>query len=242
MELLVYRVWVAAAFTNAFGNPRLWAQYADSHRGACLIFDKDKLAQCDSGWGAIGGLTASDLVWGEVSYGEKKEYLNFFDEYMPIPYDAYDSLMDKDGRSSKHKIDFGSSDSERGEAFRKLFRKHVAKMRRHVYFKHKHWEDEHELRLSAVFPGYTPYGLEVDGSEVLSKQEFRTIKYPIEALKGIIFGCRMDAGDRTDIKEAIITKYRSHPFSHSFAFYEAYNNSVTGDMLARPTMTGWERS
>ena len=30
---------------RGWGHPRMWAQYADKHKGVCLVFDKDKLIE-----------------------------------------------------------------------------------------------------------------------------------------------------------------------------------------------------
>ncbi len=32
-------------YYRGYSHPRMWAQYADSHRGVCLIFDKEKLSK-----------------------------------------------------------------------------------------------------------------------------------------------------------------------------------------------------
>ncbi len=177
--------------------------------------------------------TQVNVEWGDVSYGENKMDVNFFDELLYITKASYNSLMDKGDISSKRKIGPGSSSDETLE----VLLKHHAKTKQHILFKHKQWEQEQEVRLYNFFPSVLPS----DRTPDVDSPEARTIQYPIEALKGIIFGCRMSDADKTAIREAIASKYRSHPFSHSFAFYEAYSSS-TGDMLARPTMTGWERS
>ena len=38
-----YDAWKTNTSQRAYGKPRMWYQYAENHKGVCLIFDKDAL-------------------------------------------------------------------------------------------------------------------------------------------------------------------------------------------------------
>ena len=66
-----------------FGHPRMWAQYGNSHRGICLVFDRDKLTD------AIIGTPSSGKVYkGEVVYNDflNRELASDID----LDYDLFD--------------------------------------------------------------------------------------------------------------------------------------------------------
>jgi Protein of unknown function (DUF2971) len=53
-------------FHRGFHKPRMWTQYADQHRGVCLIFDRTKLAKA----------IENQLSEGQIRMTGPVEYVN----------------------------------------------------------------------------------------------------------------------------------------------------------------------
>ena len=104
---------------RGWGHPRMWAQYADKHKGVCLVFDKDKLIE-----------TAKKEFSkkGEL-YSEAVNYLS--DEDL-----IYKNAFVIDLK----KIDKGSIDHTISELVKKQYK--------HLFFtKHTDWKQEVEFRI-----------------------------------------------------------------------------------------------
>lgn len=109
---------------KGYSYPRMWAQYADKHKGACLVFDKEGLENSfDSNF--------SD----KISFKGDVEYLNtvygpkITEQGLPVdPYGIFYEQLEEEG-------------------FDNYILKHIKKFHKCLYlFKHFNWRDENEFR------------------------------------------------------------------------------------------------
>lgn len=60
-------------YTRGWARPRNWAQYADDHRGACLVFDRQQfIASTDSWLSAQPSRLTFDLRHGPIEYDDRQ--------------------------------------------------------------------------------------------------------------------------------------------------------------------------
>lgn len=124
--------WAAAApndlgSSKGWKHPRMWAQYADYHRGAVIVFDRSKLLQ--NAEMHLKG--ASGLIFGHVSYLDIEEHSH---EQFHVSYDAW-ILTTPEKYAAFHAIHFTPW----------LF-----------FAKASDWVQEHEARLIFCGPGNEP--------------------------------------------------------------------------------------
>jgi len=63
-------------YNRGWARSRMWSQYADNHKGVCLIFDKERLTEAITDFLIDEGISTTHLLFkDEVSYG------NAMDEY-----------------------------------------------------------------------------------------------------------------------------------------------------------------
>lgn len=105
-------------YNKGFNKPRMWAQYAENHRGVCLQLNKEKLNEQLN-------LKIKDKK-SQIYRGEV-EYNNRFDEFVSA------LNLDIDGYSE--------------ENYRKNIKNHVIKHRKKLFLtKATDWRDEQEYR------------------------------------------------------------------------------------------------
>lgn len=82
-------------FNRGFAKARMWAQYADSHRGACLVFDRNALAQEVSahfqGGNVLSGLVSYENE-GHVPGGRQPEFVIQVDDLVASGTERYIQL------------------------------------------------------------------------------------------------------------------------------------------------------
>lgn len=111
---------VDGIYLRGFCKPRMWAQYADNHTGACLVFDRMKLAHAVR----TSISTASTLFQGEVTYANRSRAPNL--------------------QTSPFVLDF---DEIKRSGIERTVRSHIARFWRELFFeKLLDWRDEHEYR------------------------------------------------------------------------------------------------
>jgi hypothetical protein len=111
---------------RGFARPRMWAQYGDRHRGACLVFDREKLT--------------SSLVRASKDFGVPHLLAD-------VRYDAT-SLEAGRGSLTIERDQFASVLSARSDAgLRETWIEHAEKHQHGLFFnKHEDWEAESEWR------------------------------------------------------------------------------------------------
>jgi hypothetical protein len=69
-------------FDRGLAHPRMWAQYAENHKGVCLIFEKEKLAnRIKMELGQKGTIYTGPIVYSNLMWPEDNEAFEFdYDE------------------------------------------------------------------------------------------------------------------------------------------------------------------
>jgi len=120
-------------------RPRMWAQYADNHRGACIVFRKEQLGHCIRAFAAKFRLRACS---GQVAY----EDIAVVPRLAPGPFSASMNSVRKLGLE---------------EAARLHSERYLAEL---FLTKNRDWEAEHEFRWLLHGPGADRLLVEVDTS------------------------------------------------------------------------------
>lgn len=113
-----------AAFNRGHSRPRMWAQYGDGYKGACLVFDKSALRDCVA---AAAENISQPLYEGLITYENPRAVpdINVYDE-LTIQYD----LLKRVG-------------------VKKYLDSHVEKFWRNLFFRKAiDWSQEHEYRFA----------------------------------------------------------------------------------------------
>ena len=195
--------WGVACFTNDFTNPYLWSSYAENHAGVCLVFERDLLE----------GLGAAEWSQGveieDVTYDTQKPEIEFFSNLPRLTVSEYTKLFSGDDGTLSPLCPFLPEDRE---VIEKANTRQQAFARKNLLLKQRHWEAEQEVRMFSLF--YFHGRMNSDPSE-------HTVQYPIEALKGIIFGSRMAEADKQSVLDVILAKHYVFPMKEDFCFWEA---------------------
>jgi len=209
LEQSVYFEWGIVSLSSSYSNPVLWANYADSHKGVCLIFDignescdtrnylfeDDEVKRLEENTAICQGT----IRFNKVKYTDEILTANFFDSLGAYPGATFEELFSyckekNDGNISQ----YGSKEwrEEYWNRFQEL-----------LFNKTKWWEYEKEYRL--VLDGlYDRFG----GDGLL-------VKFKPERLKGIIFGVKTSQADKRKIIKLVNEKYNKN--SKSVQFYQA---------------------
>ena len=221
---IILSEWGVACFTRDFTNPFLWSSYADNHSGVCLIFERSLLR----------GLGGSNLSPGveleDVTYDTKKPEIEFFANLPRLTEFEYMKLFAAEDGTLSPLCPY--LPEERSVIEEADVRQH-AFARKNLLLKQKYWEAEQEVRMFNLF--YFHGRMTSDPSE-------HTVQYPIGALKGIIFGSRMEESDRQSILDVILSKHYASPMREDFCFWEAElqpNGSILRNLY--PPYLGWRK-
>ena len=203
MGRILLSEWRVACFTNDFTNPFLWSVYADDHAGVCLVFDRKSLQN-------LGPPQHCDAVeFEEVSYKLKKPEIEFFTNVPSLTVSEYKRLFTDESGVPSPLCPYLPEDRNK---IRKAKEKQRDFSRSNLLTKQKYWEAEREVRM------FCRLDLREDPNSDAAKY---TVQYPIEALKGIIFGHRMTQEHRQAILDVILAKHYVFPMGEDFWFTEA---------------------
>ena len=228
LHKLLWPQWYAACFARSFNNSSLWANYANSHKGICLIFDAVETNDASTlelehvtGWssdvrsGSKEHWDFAPLSFQDVSYSARPGEIDFFRNIGMLPISALMKLWyaDEAGNISecashvKPEMDLGPWRKE-----------HWADYERDIILKSRDWEHEQECRLVL-------HGLLEDSLD----DRRRTLKYGFHSLKGIIFGIRTSEEDKIKIIEVLYRKCQENNRA-DFKFFQAYYSPEHGDI------------
>ena len=229
IEELVHPNWYTAGFTRNYHSSSVWAHYADSHRGASLIFEstasEDGLESMELN--QIVGVSARrgeepheiwravPMQFHDVQYVSKLREVDFFSSLsQPSISNLYKTwYCDRDGNFSDcglHWRDDDQTDEWRDVLWGEFFRD--------VTIKSRDWEYEQETRL-ILFSHVAD----------LSPTEKRKLTYDFSSLRGIIFGINTRDSDKLCAIKIVQEKCRQADRT-DFKFYQAYYSDETGDI------------
>ena len=228
LESLLWPRWYTACFSKTYCNSSLWANYANGHTGACLIFEPTETegartlslkqvtgSSSDSNGNFRDHWDFSSMPFRDVSYSQKPTEVDFFANIGMLPLPAIMKLWftDEAGNVSTRASQFSTdNDLESWHA------KHWGDYGHDIALKSKDWEYEAESRLIL-------HGL-IDDSLAPHR---RTLTYDFESLKGIIFGIRISDEHKVKIIDIIHRKCLEYNRT-DFKFFQAYYCPEHGDI------------
>ena len=206
---LLYPEAYMCCFSDRNNNSSMWGNYADNHKGVCLIFETDenqRLALSSPHRGKVG------LEVRKIKYEGDQLERNFFESFGRLTHKQIQSwLTGIDGISKSYHNIF--KDQEKWQ--KQYWDAFNAKNHRKV----KAWEHESEYRVT------------IDNSfGQFTNKESRNLLYASEALKGVIFGIRTSEYDKKRIVDSLLTRT---DLREDFLFQQAEFDSQTQSISIR---------
>lgn len=232
LSLAVGPTWYAACYAESYGNSALWGNYAQGHRGVCLVFavdadehgpglDLHKRAARDHNGedAACRSHSPRRFYFKQVRYVQALEEVDFFARISGLPESSARAVWftDDDGNMSPvaaHMAPDADIDAWQDALWSEYLRD--------ICTKTKEWEFEGEHRL-------------VSASLLADTQsdEELTLSYDFSALKGIIFGINTGDDDKIAIIDLIRGKCEAAGRAE-FDFRQAYYSWRTGQIESYP--------
>ena len=228
LDRLLWPEWYVACFSRNYQNSSMWANYADGHKGVCLIFetaDADGKNTLElkrvTGWSgsATGKLKEHwsfvPVEFLNVKYAEKPGEIDFFNNIAMLPLDTAMSSWYTSEEGIVSKCAFHITSGIELDSWRKS---HWDLYEQNTMGKSKDWEFEQECRLllnSLLEPALD--------------SRHRSLTYRFKSLKGIIFGIRTSDEDKVRIIEIIKRKCVKHNRT-DFKLFQAYYSPEHGDI------------
>ena len=206
LDRLLWTKWYTACFAESYHKSTMWGQYADGHKGVCLIFkaiEKDRSNNLELNNNSI------TLPFRKVHYEDNPGETDFFRTICRIPVGTLRKLWytDQNGEISECAAHIESDSDE--AVWKELYWKNFF---RDVTFKTKDWEyeQEHRLVLDDLLGQFNEKG-------------DRALTYNFDSLKGIIFGIRTPTEDKVKIIEIMEEKKKcSENNQTDFKYFQAY--------------------
>lgn len=192
---MIYPANYVVCFSGRDNDSAMWGNYADHHKGVCLIYETDE----NNNMAIIKKNSTIHLKVKPVHYEGEMTERNFFETFGRLTFKEIESwLTGVDGVSSV--LDTFSDEEEWRKRYWEVF---DAK----TYRKIKAWEHENEYRLS-LDNMFSEYNEPVN----------RNLKYSPEHFKGLIFGMNISEYDKMRIMEKLLTRADE---LKEFKFYQA---------------------
>ena len=221
LDRLLWVKWYTACFTGSPHNSSVWAKYADSHKGVCLIFEdveNDNSTSLKLNYKTSNSFRT--IPFREVHYADRPGEIDFFRTICRTTVSTLMELWytDQDGNVSECAAHIGVDSDE--AAWKELYWKNFF---RDVTFKTKDWRYEQEYRLILD-----------DGLGQFNEKDDRALTYDFKSLKGIIFGMRTSREDQVKIREIIEEKKKCPENNQTdFTYFQAYYSAKDGDIRTR---------
>lgn len=208
---LIYPNCFVSCFSRGFSNSSMWGNYADGHRGACLIFDtkefegKSRLPIYLPYSYSSNGVSYRyiDKEFSKVTYHSKLQAINFFDSLGRLNGIQLEKWLVDENKNRSKNYERIHKDMDH---WRRNYWDFFEKMN---CSKTKDWEYEEEFRLYIT-----------DSFFEFREAKERVIKYKFENLNGIIFGIKTTTEDKIRIIKIIAQKCKEHK-REEFSFYNA---------------------
>lgn len=211
IENLIHPPCYISCFSGNYSNSSMWGNYADKHRGICMIFktieDRNDL------YIPIERPFSLDINGIHKSYiNTKVEKVIYDSEHITINF--FEMLGMLNGNQIKYWFTDGNKKSQVLDAIEKDIDKwrkiYWEIFNKRYYTKTKEWEfeDEYRLCIDGMFFNY-------------DTNESRNLKYNFNSLEGIIFGIETSETDKVKILE-IISKKCVENKRNDFKIYQAY--------------------
>jgi len=214
LQRLVFPNWYAASFMGKFPKSTdLWGHYADNHKGACLIFNAERIDKNSRlyieierpiGYDSTGKIMKySPVYFNKVNYENEKMQVDFFKRLWTQSTHIIinEWYMNAAGQKSPLISEVNPSEEVRQEYWNIFLKEHTTKT--------KDWEKEDEYRLllySSLFN--------------FPEKKDRALHYQFNSLAGIVFGIRMPIKEKAKIIRIIHDKCKENG-RKDFSFYQA---------------------
>lgn len=221
LESIVYPDWYTACFMSKCTNSSVWGNYADNHKGVCLIFKtktQDDHLQIDLetvyGWNDKGAMIGmKPHTFHKVNYQNKHVEIDFFKSLGRLQVYILKSqwYSDENGKISDCAEPITDKTKNWINNYWNNF--HIG-----TTTKLDDWDYENEYRLiiNNMFHDY-------------KSKESRKLKYDFNDLEGIIFGIKTLKSDKLKIMKIIEEKCLKYN-RRDFSFYQAYYDSNKGEI------------
>ena len=213
LKTVMYPDYYVSCFSRNPKNSSMWGNYANNHRGICLIFkDNDKMQICAPHGASNDGILYNwmDYEFQTIEYTNMPKEINFFETIGNMSKGIFNKLW---------LTDFDTQEKSKVKLINDKTRE-TYWTNRYLDFCRKttDWKYEEECRL-IIRDVPLVFNLIDDKS--------RCIKYHFKDLEGIIFGLKMSDNDKQEIIEVIYNKCIEENRSE-FKFYQAYFNKQNG--------------
>lgn len=207
-------------FSSANDNSSMWGNYADNHKGVCLIYESDNLmvrhkqVYSDLDGNMVRPSEYSKIRVVPVEYGGNLVERNFFETLGRLTYSQVCVwLTGRDGKVSSILESYtNNKDSWREKYWQEAERKYRCKL--------DSWAHEREYRIC------------IDNAfETYTDKESRNLEFLPESLKGVIFGINTSEYDMKRIIEAIPRECWAK--DTDFNFYQAEYDDETMKIVIR---------
>lgn len=218
VQELMYPQFYVACFSKNFEDSSMWGNYADEHKGICLMFeeklkDDKKVLPFHLATALVGDTEKYEFVnrqLHKMSYNIKNAKINFFENLGRLNGIQLSSWLMHNGKKSRaYDVIYRDMEKWRREYWG-FFRDEV------VNSKTLDWQHEQEYRvyIDNTFWNY-------------DDKNKRKVKYQFADLHGIIFGIKTPDVDKIEIIKIIRQKCNEERRS-DFHFYQAYYDQETG--------------
>jgi hypothetical protein len=217
IENLIHPPCYMSCFSKDFSNSSMWGNYADNHKGICMIFSA--IENNDDNFMPIerpisldkNGVhkAYSNTKLEKVLYGGEYTNINFF-EMLGRLNGIQMKYWFTDGNKKSQVLAYIETDKDKWrQTYWEIFNKRY-------YTKTEEWDFEEEYRLRIE-------------SNLIESYEFidsRNLKYKFDNLEGIIFGIETSEIDKVSILE-IISKKCVESKRNDIKIYQAYFDEKT---------------
>lgn len=221
IENLIHPPCYMACFSEDYFNPSMWGNYADKHKGICMIFKVNEynnnyyipLERTYSYSSNCVSKSFIDTRLEKVIYGGEYININFF-EMLGMLNRLQMEYWFKDGEQESYILNNIVDDKWRDKYWTYYNNRYITKT--------KEWNFEKEYRLrieNGLFGNY-------------SSNEKRNLKYPFDSLEGIIFGIETSQADKVEILKILSRKCIENKRS-DFKIYQAYFDEDTKGIKSR---------
>ena len=218
-ETMVYPEWFTACFMSTCENSSVWGNYADKHRGVCLIFktkshgsEQQLDLETEYGYNDAGPMIGMrPHTFQEVIYENKHVEIDFFRNLGRLQVIVLKSQWYTDDNGNISSCAEPITDKS-GE----WIKKHHENYKIGMTTKLDDWDYENEFRLVIT-----------NMLNAYHEKENRKLKYDFNDLEGIIFGMKTLKSHKLDIMRIIEKKCKQHN-RKEFSFYQAFYNSDKG--------------
>ncbi len=223
-----------ACFSKDYRDLSLWGYYADSSKGACLIYKVEEKnnslflpIEKVTTWGGDGEnfwerKEYTELEIKPVAYEKQKPWVSFFRSLGRISHTSLVKYWYSDENQVSEKVK-DLVDYDKSNEWRINYWQNISN---NINTKHINWKHEQEYRIVEQ----TMY------SDMYDTKDKRKLKYKFSNLRGLIFGINTSDEDKLETIKILKAKCNNHNIK-DFKLYQAIYNNKIGEVEIIPMRT-----